>query len=207
MLYTILFFYRTKSNQSRRLSSVIELNRTHKKVPVRLCSIAEPIELQSNDWVRLGSIGFGFGFVRLATPGKEHDLRDGYFVPDKHARISSEQRVINITQSSHSIKIGKSDLIDVDCNDQSVKIDDTHRFVYRFILISPISSIYIGRYICSSVHSMMKIDCMPKVDLLTIESQFSESRRIKKKSESLSFPAYYFFKGLKNDKYTSGECT
>ena len=49
--------------------SVIELNRTHKKVPVRLCSIAEPIELQSNDWVRLGSIGFWFGFVRLATPG------------------------------------------------------------------------------------------------------------------------------------------
>ena len=35
------------------LGSVIELNRTHKKVPVRFCSIAEPIELQSNDWVRL----------------------------------------------------------------------------------------------------------------------------------------------------------
>ena len=61
---------------------------------------------------------------RTAT-SKEHDLRDGYFVPDKHARISPEQRVINITRSSHSIKIGKSDLIDVDCNDQSVKMDDT----------------------------------------------------------------------------------
>ena len=54
---------------------------------------------------------------------------------------------------------------------------------------------------------MMKIDFMPKVDLLTIESQFSESRRVKKKSESLSFHAYYFSKGLKNDKYTSGEST
>ena len=47
-------------------------NRTHKKVPVRLCPIAEPIELQSNDWVRLGSIGFWFGFVRLATPGNQN---------------------------------------------------------------------------------------------------------------------------------------
>ena len=38
-----------------RLDSVIELNRTHKNVPVRLCSIAEPIE-------RLDSImDFWFG--------------------------------------------------------------------------------------------------------------------------------------------------
>ena len=39
-----------------RLSSIgsIEFgNRTHPKVPVRLCSIAEPIAKQSNDWVRL----------------------------------------------------------------------------------------------------------------------------------------------------------
>ena len=51
---------RTFGNQTQlldwvRLDSVIELNRTHKNVPVRLCSIAEPIE-------RLGSIiGFWFG--------------------------------------------------------------------------------------------------------------------------------------------------
>ena len=37
------------------MDSVIELNRTHKNVPVRLCSFAEPIE-------RLGSImSFWFG--------------------------------------------------------------------------------------------------------------------------------------------------
>ena len=42
-------------------------SRTHRKVPVRLCSIAEPIEKQSHDWsliefdwffVRIGSIGY-----------------------------------------------------------------------------------------------------------------------------------------------------
>ena len=55
-----------------------------------------------------------------------------------------------------SIKIGKSDLIDIDCIDQSVEIDDT---LVSFINLSwflPISSIYIGKYICSSIHSKMK---------------------------------------------------
>ena len=54
------------------------------------------------------------------------------------------------------IKIGKSDLIDIDCIDQSVEIDDT---LVSFINLSwflPISSIYIGKYICSSIHSKMK---------------------------------------------------
>jgi len=72
--FCIPFCFSTEQNRTNRvylvrLGSVIELNRTRKKVPVRLCSIAEPIELQSNDWVRLGSIGFWFGFVRLATRG------------------------------------------------------------------------------------------------------------------------------------------
>ena len=42
------------------MGSVIELNRTLKKVPVRLCSIAELN--QSNDWVRLvfGSVSFDY---------------------------------------------------------------------------------------------------------------------------------------------------
>ena len=40
-------------------------NRTHRKVLVRLRSIAEPIEQQSD---RLRWIDFWFGFVRLATP-------------------------------------------------------------------------------------------------------------------------------------------
>ena len=43
-------------------------NRTHRKVPVRLCSITEPIEQQSD---RLGSIDFWFGFIQLTTPGAE----------------------------------------------------------------------------------------------------------------------------------------
>ena len=49
-----------------------------------------------------------------------------------------------------SIKIGKSDLIDIDCIDQSVEIDDT---LVSFIDLSrflPIPSIYVERYICSS---------------------------------------------------------
>ena len=39
-----------------RLSSIEFGNRTHRKVPVRLCSITEPIEQQSE---RLGSIAKG----------------------------------------------------------------------------------------------------------------------------------------------------
>ena len=57
--------------------------------------------------------------------------------------------IIN-TRSSQSIEIGKSDLIDIDCIDQSVEIDDT---LVSFIDLSwflPILSICIGRYICSS---------------------------------------------------------
>ena len=63
--FCIPFCFSTEQNRTNRvdwvrLGSVIELNRTHKKAPVRLCSIAEPIELQSNDWVRLvfGSVSF-----------------------------------------------------------------------------------------------------------------------------------------------------
>ena len=40
-------------------------NRTHRKFPVRICSITEPVEQQSD---RLGSIDFWLGFVRLTTP-------------------------------------------------------------------------------------------------------------------------------------------
>ena len=67
-----------------------------------------------------------------------------------------------------SIKIGKSDLIGIDL---SVEIDDT---VVSFIDLSrflPISSIYIGRYICSSDHPKMKTDFMQTVNLLTVELQ------------------------------------
>ena len=73
-LKLVAFCLSTKQNRTwpGRLSSVIELtssiNQTHRKVPVRLCSITEgePIEQQS---YRLGSIEYWFGFVRLTTPG------------------------------------------------------------------------------------------------------------------------------------------
>ena len=62
-LKLVAFCLSTEQNRTSlgRLSSVIELtssiNRTHRKVPVRLCSITEgePIEQQS---YRLGSIEF-----------------------------------------------------------------------------------------------------------------------------------------------------
>ena len=71
------------------------------------------------------------------------------------------------TQSSQSIKIDLS----IDCIDQSVEIDDT---LVSFIDLSwflPISSIYIGRYICPSVHPKMKTDFMQTVNLSTAELQ------------------------------------
>ena len=88
-----------------------------------------------------------------------------------------------ITRSSQSIKIGtdlsidksikisKSDLIDIDCIDQSVEIDET--------LVSFIDSSRFYRLhrflsetdICSSVHPKMKTDFMQTVNLLTIELQ------------------------------------
>ena len=74
--FCIPFCFSTEQNRTNRvdwvrLSSEIELNRTPKKVPVRLCSIAEPIELRLNDWVRLvfgrfRSI-YNFKFVTLVA--------------------------------------------------------------------------------------------------------------------------------------------
>ena len=50
-------FMSSFTTQRNRTNRVIKFdwfikfgNRTHRKVPVRLCSIAEPIERQSNDW-------------------------------------------------------------------------------------------------------------------------------------------------------------
>ena len=67
-----------------------------------------------------------------------------------------------------SIKIGKCDLIDIDCIDQSVEIDDK---IVSFLNLSsflPILSIYIGGYICSFVYPRMKTDFMQTVNSLTI---------------------------------------
>ena len=87
-----------------------------------------------------------------------------------------------------SIKIGKSDLIDIKCIDQSVEIDDT---LVSFIELSrfyvPIPSIYIGRYICSSVHPKMKNAFIQTVNLfrnlLTIELQL----RVKGSNNIITF--------------------
>ena len=56
-----------------RMTSIWFGNRTLRKVPVRLCSITEKIEQQSD---RLSSIDFWFGFVRLATPGEKYGQVD-----------------------------------------------------------------------------------------------------------------------------------
>ena len=70
------------------------------------------------------------------------------------------------------MKIGKSDLTDIDRIDQSVEIDDT---LLSFIdLLDFTDSIdFIWRYICSSVpsHPKMKTDFMQTVNLLTMELQ------------------------------------
>ena len=83
------------------------------------------------------------------------------------------------------IKIGKSDLIDIDCIDQSVKIDDT--------LVSSLS-IYVNfyrfhRFISEdiSVNRKMKTDFMPTVNLLTIELQSNDQTIITEKSEKSIF--------------------
>ena len=80
-------------------------------------------------------------------------------------RITKTVRFYNYIQFS----LGKSDLIDIHCIDQSVIIDNT---LVSFIDLSwflPISSIYIAH--CSSFHSKMKTDFMQTVNLLTIELQ------------------------------------
>ena len=63
MLINFVYHFVFLPNPIARLSSIGFGNRTYsnsQKVPVRLCSIAEPIELQSNHWVRLvfGSVSF-----------------------------------------------------------------------------------------------------------------------------------------------------
>ena len=87
------------------------------------------------------------------------------------SRNTNTGKQIWMSRNSQSIKIGKSDLIDIDCIDQMVEIDDT---LVSFIDLSwflPISSIFIGRYICPSVHPKMKTDFMQTVNLSTAELQ------------------------------------
>ena len=94
--------------------------------------------------------------------------------------VESTQIGISVDKS---IKIVKSDLINIDCIDQSVEIDDT--------LLSSLS-IYLGfyrfhRFISEdiSVHPKMKTDFMPTVNLLTIELQWKDQTIINKKRKKI----------------------
>ena len=76
----MLFSFSAEQNRTDRvdlvrLRSEIELNRTHGKVPVRLCSITEPNRTSIE---RLSSIDFWFGFVQMTTPGVIADLFQMY---------------------------------------------------------------------------------------------------------------------------------
>ena len=96
---------------------------------------------------------------------------------------SSQSIKIGIDLSvDESIKIGKTDLIDIDCIHQSVEIDDT---LVSFICLSwflPISSIYTGvlwyLFICSSKNENWFHANSKLVD----NSVATESRRIKQSS-------------------------
>ena len=73
-----------------------------------------------------------------------------------HTAWSSQSiKICNDFSIDKSIKIGKSDLIDlidIDCIDQSVEIDDTLPSFGDLSWFLPISYIYLGRNIYSSVH-------------------------------------------------------
>ena len=69
-------------------------NRTHSKIGVRFCSIAEP---NRTIGVRLGSIGFLFGFVRLDSRGRVlvHEL---FFQVKPAARIFFFKQILLFSQ-------------------------------------------------------------------------------------------------------------
>ena len=88
--------------------------------------------------------------------------------------------------------ICECDLIDIDCTNQSVEIDDTLVFFIDLSWFLPISSTFIGGYIS---HQEMKTS-MQTVNFLTIELQFESRLRIKQLSffkKSLK-KSYLFFK-------------
>ena len=89
-----------------------------------------------------------------------------------------------------SIKIGKSDLIDIDCIDQSVE-SMTHSLRLSIYLdFTDSIDLYRKNYTCSSVHPKMKTAFMQTVNLLTTELQ----RRVKGSNKLLLL----FLKKLKN---------
>ena len=79
------------------------------------------------------------------------------------------QHIVVYPEYSQSIEIGKSDLVDIDCIDQSLEIDDT---LLSFIYFA----CFVWRYVCSSVHPKRKTDFMQTVNLLTIDCCNWESK-------------------------------
>ena len=91
------------------------------------------------------------------------------FVTSIYSRSSRSIKIGIDLSIDKSIKIGKSDLIDIDCNDQSVEIDDT---LVPFIDLSRFSRFHrflLEDTFCS--YPKMKTDFMKRVNLLTTELQ------------------------------------
>ena len=89
----------------------------------------------------------------------------------EYARSSKSIKIgINLSIDK-SIKIGKSDLIDIDCIDQSVEIDDTLISFFDVFKFYRFHRFLSEADICSSAHPKMKIDFIQTVNLLTIELQ------------------------------------
>ena len=86
------------------------------------------------------------------------------FVTSIYSRSSRSIKIGIDLSIDKSIKIGKSDLIDIDCNDQSVEIDDT---LVPFIDLSRFSRFH--RFLLED--PKMKTDFMKRVNLLTTELQ------------------------------------
>ena len=117
------------------------------------------------------------------------------FVTSIYCRNSQSIKIGIDLSIDKSIKIGKSDLIDIDCNDQSVEIDDT---LVPFIDLSRFSRFHrflLEDTFCS--YPKMKTDFMKRVNLLTTELQSgvegSNNLLSLFKKKSLKKP-YLFFK-------------
>ena len=94
-------------------------------------------------------------------------FNSGWFYP---VRSSQSIKIAIDLSIDKSIKIGKSDLIDIDRINQLAEINDTLvSFInsFQFLLIS---SIYIRRYICSS-KVKTSTEFMQTANLLTIDLQ------------------------------------
>ena len=96
-----------------------------------------------------------------------------YWYTFVHYSRSSQSIKIGIDLSiDKSMKIGKSDFIDIDCIDQSVEIDDTLISSIDLSWFLPISVIHIGRKVCPSVHQKIKTLFTQTVNLLTMSGNW-----------------------------------